>query len=193
MKVLNSDLKYSETIQKSKFICFGFFVQSKDKVQEIIASVKKQYPDASHICYAYILDDKTFYYSDGGEPSGTAGKPMLEALLSIKLNYTLVIIVRYFGGIKFGVGPLRHTFKDMVLSTIKKEYIKDATLTDIVSIEVEYSQISTVHKMFTKSIYHEQYKKDKVIIILIGSHIEILNKLERLHITPLDVKKNQLV
>lgn len=163
MKVLSTSVESSFTIKKSKFLCFGYFVKTKEEVKEIITQLKKEHPDASHVCYAYVLDDKTFYFTDGGEPSGSAGKPIYGALLSKKLNYALLVVIRYFGGIKFGPGPLRATFKDVSLKTLEEAFIKEAQMADIVQIKVPYSQQKQVVAKFPKSIYMREFDKDYAI------------------------------
>lgn len=95
----------TEVIKKSKFISYAFFVPDKDACEEYLDSIRKEHKDATHICYAYIIDSIN-RDSDDGEPSGTAGVPMLEVLKKRQLNNTLVVVVRYFGGIKLGAGGL---------------------------------------------------------------------------------------
>lgn len=193
MKVLSKQITYSTTIKKSKFLCFGYFVQTKDDVKNIINGLKKEYPDASHICYAYILDDKTFYFTDGGEPSGTAGKPIYGALQSFNLNYTLLVVVRYFGGIKFGPGPLRSTFKNVAVQTLELSKFKDCIVADVIKINVPYDLVKKVTTIFNSSIINKQFKKEFVEIELAGDKKIILNKLKTLNLKPQRIKENQVV
>ena len=94
-------------IQKSKFYSFAYPVFDVDAVNEILEMVRAEHKTATHVCYAYVLDSpKTEKMSDDGEPGGTAGKPMLELIKKKKLSNVLLIIVRYFGGIKLGAGGL---------------------------------------------------------------------------------------
>lgn len=94
-------------IQKSKFFSFAYPVFDVDCVNAILDTIGKEHKDATHICYAYILDSpKAEKCSDDGEPSGTAGKPMLELIKKKKLSNVLLVVVRYFGGIKLGAGGL---------------------------------------------------------------------------------------
>lgn len=193
MKILSTSINNSFTIKKSKFICFGYFINSKEEAKSIINIIKKQYPDASHICYAYILDDKSYYYTDGGEPSGTAGKPIYGALLSLKLNYTLCVVVRYFGGIKFGPGPLRSTFKDVALQTLSKAKTKISEIKDVVLIKIPYSQIKIITNTFKTSIINKQYDKEFVLIDLAGQKENLIKQLQSLKIKPIKIKENQVV
>ena len=193
MKVLAKATTYSTTIKKSKFLCFGYMVQTKDDVKNIINKLKKEYPDASHICYAYILNEKTFYFTDGGEPSGTAGKPIYGALQSFKLNYALLVVVRYFGGIKFGPGPLRSTFKNVAMQTLELSQLKDCVLADVIQINVPYDLAKKVTTIFNSSIINKQFKKEFVEIKLAGDKKIILSKLKILNLKPQTIKENQVV
>lgn len=94
-------------IQKSKFYSFAYPVFDEDKCKEILDNMRVKYNDATHVCYAYILSSpRVEKCSDDGEPAGTAGKPIIELLRKKKLENILVIVVRYFGGIKLGAGGL---------------------------------------------------------------------------------------
>lgn len=97
----------------SKFIALAFPVKSEEAVKERLAEVKKKYYDARHHCYAYILgpNKEAYRLNDDGEPSGTAGRPIHGQLLSKDVTDTLIIVVRYFGGIKLGVSGLLNAYK----------------------------------------------------------------------------------
>ena len=99
--------------KRSKFLAFAYPVEKEADIKEIIAILKKKYHDASHHCYAYILgtDKSIFRMNDDGEPSGTAGHPIRGQLLSKGLTNVLVVVVRYFGGVKLGTGGLRAAYK----------------------------------------------------------------------------------
>ena len=106
--------------KKSKFICHLFKVSDTDQIQEIIRSEKKKYFDARHHCYAYILGDdgKDYKCSDDGEPSGTAGKPMLEILQREGLTDILCVVTRYFGGTLLGTGWLVRAYSESLKDAI---------------------------------------------------------------------------
>ncbi|MDZ4182239.1 MAG: YigZ family protein, partial [Candidatus Cloacimonadaceae bacterium] len=104
-----SEISYTaQKIQRSEFIAWLYPAQNVDQARELIAAHNKAHADATHNCYAYVIgfDRETQYYSDAGEPSGTAGKPMLNALLSASMTNVLAIVTRHFGGIKLGVRGL---------------------------------------------------------------------------------------
>jgi uncharacterized YigZ family protein len=99
--------------KRSKFLAFAYPVENEAEIKEKIAFVKKKFHDARHHCYAYILGaDKSVYrMNDDGEPSGTAGRPIHGQLLSKEVTNVLVVVVRYFGGVKLGAGGLRVAYK----------------------------------------------------------------------------------
>ena len=112
-------------IKKSKFIGLTFFVDTEFEAQQIITKHFNMFSDATHVCYAYVLNNIE-KCSDNGEPSGTAGKPMLEVIKKLELKNVLVIVVRYFGGIKLGAGGLNRAYSDCaknaLISSGKAEY-----------------------------------------------------------------------
>lgn len=193
MKILTRNIKSSFLIKKSKFLTFGFLVNTKEEVKTIINNLKKDYPDASHICYAYILDDKSFYFTDGGEPSGTAGKPIYNVLKNAGINYCLFVVIRYFGGIKFGPGPLKTTFRDVTASTLKNVPLKDCIVADIVKIEVPYSKIKSITRTLNRSIINKTFNKEFVTLTLAGNKDTIIHALNILGIEPKSIKENQVI
>lgn len=116
-------------INKSKFITYIFHINDKCDIDNILNDIKREYNDASHYVYAYVLNNMS-YSTDDKEPSGTAGKPILNILLKNNLNYVLCVVIRYFGGIKLGAGPLTRAY-----SRCASEIIK---LSDIVELEDGY-------------------------------------------------------
>lgn len=107
-------------IKKSKFIGLYFSVKSQDEVVEILNNLKKEHKKATHICYAYRLtspfSEKAF---DDGEPSGTAGKPILNVLQKQDKKDSLLVVIRYFGGIKLGAGGLVRAYSKTASETLK--------------------------------------------------------------------------
>lgn len=114
-------------IQKSKFLSFAFVVSTEEEVKEHLLQLKKQYYDATHICYAYDLMDNRQKCYDDGEPQGTAGKPILDCIKKQNLKNVLVVVVRYFGGIKLGAGGLTRAYSSgasLVIKNIEKKEIE---------------------------------------------------------------------
>lgn len=113
-------------INKSKFYSFAYPVSSEDECKEILLEFRKKYRDATHICFAYVLTSPGLEKaSDDGEPQGTAGRPILEVLRKKKLVNILVIVVRYFGGIKLGAGGLIRAYTESCNEVVSKCNVVD--------------------------------------------------------------------
>jgi uncharacterized YigZ family protein len=133
----------------SKFIGYIFPIQSAEDVKGILAELKAEHPKARHICWALRLstDRSVFRVNDDGEPSGTAGKPILNTLLSANLTQVCIAVVRYFGGTLLGVPGLIHAYKEASLAAIKEAEIIEKTLKDRYQIHVPYTQLNKVMKI----------------------------------------------
>ena len=133
----------------SKFIGYIFPLQSVEDVKGILAELKAEHPKARHVCWALRLstDRSVFRVNDDGEPSGTAGKPILNTLLSANLTQVCVAIVRYFGGTLLGVPGLIHAYKEASLAAIKEAEIIEKTIKDRYQIHVPYTQLNKVMKI----------------------------------------------
>lgn len=127
------------SINKSKFITFLYKVTTIEETKNILISLKEEYKDATHICYAYILDENTYKYYDDGEPASTAGAPIYQVLKNNNLVYTMCIVIRYFGGIKLGVGGLIKAYTNSALSCIDKTNLIPYEKLDKYLIKVSYS------------------------------------------------------
>ena len=102
------------TEKRARFLAFALHVDDETQAKEVAAQYKKKFYDARHVCYAYVLgnpQNQTTRAQDDGEPSGTAGRPILGQIISRQLTYTMVVVVRYFGGVKLGTGPLGVAYK----------------------------------------------------------------------------------
>ncbi len=142
----------SESIYKekgSKFLGFAHPVQSVDEVKEILEQYKKRYYDARHICYAYMLgaERKEFRANDDGEPSGTAGRPILGQINSFELTNVLVVVIRYFGGILLGTGGLITAYKEASFQALENANIIEKKLEKHYSIEFDYKNMSEVMRL----------------------------------------------
>ena len=127
--------------KKSKFICHLFTVTSADEVTEIIKAEKKKYYDAKHHCYAYVMGDdgSDIKCSDDGEPSGTAGRPMLDILQKEGLTDILCVVTRYFGGTLLGTGGLVRAYSAALKDAIDKSTFKNETKAVIVKYKYAYN------------------------------------------------------
>ena len=124
MYTISRDYRKEIVIEKSRFICSLKKVHSEAEAQEFIKAVKKEFWDATHNCSAYIVDDLAQRSSDDGEPSGTAGIPMLEVLRKNGLTETAAVVTRYFGGIKLGAGGLVRAYSGSVAGAVKEAGLK---------------------------------------------------------------------
>ena len=109
MKTISSNIENEIVINKSRFICKIYKVYNEEEVLDKLKDIKKEYKDATHYCYSYIIDN-TKRFNDDGEPGGTAGMPILNVLENSNLNYILAVVIRYFGGIKLGAGGLLRAY-----------------------------------------------------------------------------------
>ena len=116
---INANSKEEYVIEKSKFISFAFTVSTEDEIKSILENMKRDFFDATHICYAYdLMIGKQKCYDDG-EPQGTSGKPILDCIQKQNLKDVLVVVIRYFGGIKLGAGGLVRAYSKSASLAIK--------------------------------------------------------------------------
>lgn len=150
---LSADAISEIKVQKSKFIAQGFPLNSQLKFQEILDNVKKTYYDAAHHPFAYRLGlaDDNFRYSDDGEPAGSAGKPVLDVIDKFNLTDTGVIVTRYFGGVKLGVGGLRRAFFDAAEECLKTAKVREVFVVEEFSIESDYNRMNIIMKILEQS------------------------------------------
>ena len=133
------------TEKRSKFLAFAIPVESVDEVKTIVSEYQKEYYDARHVCYAYMLGSERleFRANDNGEPSGTAGKPILGQINSNELTNILVIVVRYFGGIKLGTSGLIVAYRQAAADAIAEAEVVEKTVDEDISFIFEYPFVIT--------------------------------------------------
>jgi uncharacterized YigZ family protein len=133
----------------SKFFAFAFPVISEEEVKEKLAKLRKEYHDARHHCYAYRLgfDKSVFRINDDGEPSGTAGRPIFGQILSHDLTMILIVVIRYFGGIKLGVPGLINAYKAATIDALNKTSIITKTVLEEYQVRFDYTVINSVMKI----------------------------------------------
>jgi uncharacterized YigZ family protein len=136
----------------SKFIGYVFPVKDLDNIKEQINSLKELHPKARHVCYAYRLgfSPEEARSNDDGEPSGSAGKPILNTILSANLHYTLVAVVRYFGGTLLGVPGLIHAYKEASLAALAESNIIEIEPIIELELRFNYPQMNEVMKVIKK-------------------------------------------
>jgi uncharacterized YigZ family protein len=137
------------TEKRSKFLAFAIPVESVDEVKTIVSEYQKEYYDARHVCYAYMLGSERleFRANDNGEPSGTAGKPILGQINSNELTNILVIVVRYFGGIKLGTSGLIVAYRQAAADAIAEAEVVEKTVDEDISFIFEYPFLNDVMRI----------------------------------------------
>lgn len=133
----------------SKFIAFAFPIKSDEEVKDILQKLRSEHPKARHFCWALRLspDRSIFRIQDDGEPSGTAGRPILNTILSADLTNLLIVVVRYFGGTLLGVPGLINAYKTAAAEAIKESKIVEKTVNDIYEIRFDYMAMNDVMKL----------------------------------------------
>ena len=133
----------------SKFIAHAIPVKDLDSCKEEISRIKQKYQDARHHCFAYVLgaNSETVKYNDDGEPSNTAGLPILRQIQSFDLSNIIVIVIRYFGGIKLGTGGLIQAYKTATKEALEKALIVSKEITTTFIIEFSYNQTTLVDRL----------------------------------------------
>ena len=191
MFTIDNDITNEIIIKNSKFICIIHKIYNIDDIDLYLKTVKDLYKDATHYCYAYIINDiKKF--NDDGEPNGTAGSPIIQVLEKNNLNYVICIVIRYFGGIKLGAGGLIRAYSKSVVECLKLSNIKELIKGYNVDIIFNYNYINTVNyllkecnilnKEFNDNItynlnvdsnLYNQLKNDSNIKVMINKEIKI--------------------
>ena len=184
MKIIINNSENLVINNKSKFIGIIKKVYTKEEILDILKNIKNNYPDATHICYAYILPN-TIKYNDDGEPEGTAGIPILDVLKKNNLSYILAVVVRYFGGIKLGSNGLIRAYSNSISSLIK-DNIKDIETGYLIKIEENYNNSDKldyllkdeeiIKKEYQEKIYIEAIVKKKTLENLSNVNYQIINE-----------------
>ena len=137
------------TEKRSRFLSFALPVRTPDEVKTQIDAYRKKYYDARHVCWAYMLgpDRTTFRANDDGEPSSTAGKPILGQINSNNLTDILIIVVRYFGGIELGTSGLIVAYRTAAAEAIAAARIEERTVDETITITFEYPHLNSVMRI----------------------------------------------
>ena len=135
--------------KSSKFLTYAYPVHSEEEIRELLDALRKRYYDATHHCYAWRLGPhgEQFRSNDDGEPSGTAGKPILGQLLSNSLTNCLIVVIRYFGGTKLGVPGLIAAYKESAAEVIAEAEIIEQTVDTYFTIEFPYLVMNDVMRI----------------------------------------------
>ncbi|MDY6436990.1 MAG: YigZ family protein [Bacteroidales bacterium] len=172
----------------SKFIAEAFPVHSEAEVKEHVAEIKKKYFDAKHHCYAFMIgSDKACYRSsDDGEPSGTAGKPILNQILSKDVTNVCVVVTRYFGGQLLGVPGLINAYKSAAREALDNCSIVEKTIDEVYSLEFDYPLLNEVMRILKDENLQQQNPKFEIrcyleISIRQSDSDRIIAKIKRLY------------
>lgn len=138
MYIIDKNAENEIIIKKSRFITKLYYIEDVNKVNDIINELKKEYKKCTHICYSYIIGPNAKAVDDG-EPSGTAGKPILNVLQKKNMTNVLCVVIRYFGGIKLGAGGLTRAYSQSVSETLKNAEIVETELVDLYKITIDYT------------------------------------------------------
>lgn len=180
-------------INKSKFITKLYKVNNVNEINNILDNLRKEYKDATHICYGYIVNTQE-KCSDDNEPSGTAGLPILNILKKKELNNTLAVVIRYFGGIKLGAGGLTRAYSNSVVEALNKTSIVELIEGYLIEIEFNYDNlklidymlkdIEIINKTYNNNIIYNFYLKE--------NELNIIDQLEKI-VIHLSVKEKALI
>ena len=159
------------TEKRSRFLAFAMHVESEAEAKETVASFKKKYYDARHVCYAYVVGNKSecIRANDDGEPSGTAGRPILWQIESRGLTYTLVVVVRYFGGVKLGTGPLGVAYKTAAADAIELCELKECIMKAEFKVDVPYADADVAMRFIKEAsaeITQREYTENGTILTI---------------------------
>jgi len=175
------------TEKRSKFIAIAIPVHSLEEVKNEVELCNKKYYDARHVCYAYMLgpERKEFRANDNGEPSGTAGRPILGQINSLELTDVLVIVVRYFGGIKLGVSGLYSAYKTAAAEALNAATIIEKTIDEDISFRFEYPMMNDVMRIVKEEepqILEQGYDNDCLMTLRIRQSLmsRLKSRLEKI-------------
>ena len=170
MKTIKEPVESQINIKKSNFIARLYPAKNKREAKEIINMVSNEFADATHNCTAYIVSDSQGY-DDNGEPSGTAGKPMMNVLVKKDLHNVVAIVTRYFGGIKLGAGGLVRAYSHAVLAAIEEAEIIEMEVFDVYKARFDYKNIKEIDsevRRYNLNVIKKEY--DSQVSYLIASN-----------------------
>ena len=155
----------------SKFIAYAYHVEDKEAIKQRLEEVKKLHNKARHHCYAYRigLDNNVYRANDDGEPSGTAGRPILGQLDSFGLRHVLVVVVRYFGGTKLGTSGLKRAYKESTIDALEQAIVIEKIVKKQFQLTYDYAVTAEVMNYINKSnfeIKETQYTNEQTILTI---------------------------
>lgn len=171
----------------SKFLAYAYPIEHENEVKPLVDNLRKEHFKAVHHCYAYRLglDRTNFRVNDDGEPSGTAGKPILNTLLSHDITNILVVVVRYFGGTLLGVPGLINAYKSATAEALTVAEVVEKTVNDVYNVSFEFVQMNDVMKIvkeFSLKIRNQTYDNQCSIELEFRKTLtnQVIGKLEKI-------------
>ena len=181
MKTIKNNIQNEIIIKNSKFICYLYKIKDINEANSLLNNIKEEHKDATHHCYAYILDNIQ-KSSDDGEPGGTAGIPILKVLEKNNLSNILAIVVRYFGGIKLGAGGLVRAYTKSVTNTLSEDNIISLIKGYNLDIEFNYDKVKEIDYLLKNiTINNKEYNTNIKYNIDIPSNFLEIIKLNNLN------------
>ncbi|MBR4832548.1 MAG: YigZ family protein [Butyrivibrio sp.] len=152
-KIIKHDATGEIVEKKSRFIANAFYVENAKQAEEKIAEIGKKYWDARHNCYAYVIgaSSEITKCSDNGEPSGTAGKPILEVITGAGLTNILIIVTRYFGGVLLGTGGLVRAYTQSAQAALSNADIGEMVYSQMLTLDIAYNMVNGVQYYLTQN------------------------------------------
>ena len=186
--ITNPDTESLFKDRGSKFIGYAFYVENEDDIKERIAEVKKIQYSARHHCYAYRIgsEEIKFRANDDGEPSHSAGDPILGQIIAKDLTNVLVIVVRYFGGVKLGVGGLIQAYKAAAKEILDECKIETRTINKLFSVTLEYPELNQIMRFVKENNLNIVEQKmemscEVILSIRLKDADSIFDKLSKMH------------
>ena len=175
-RTLSSPSSRQITETRSKFLAFAFPVSTVEEVKALVEEYQKKYYDARHACYAYMLGHErlVFRANDNGEPSGTAGKPILGQINSNELTNILIIVVRYFGGVKLGTSGLIQAYKAAAAEAIAAATIIEKTVDEQITVAFEYPLMNSVMRIVKEespTLVSQSFDGDCLMVLAIRASL----------------------
>lgn len=162
MYLIDQSYQNEIVINKSRFIAYLSPVVSEAEVLAYLTEIRQIHPKATHHCYAFILNEQTKRSNDAGEPAGTAGLPILETLMQHQLTQVILIVVRYYGGIKLGAGGLIRAYRQSANQVISQATIYQAIKTAVYQIFFPYSLVNLISQQLADCLILEKQFKTEV-------------------------------
>jgi uncharacterized YigZ family protein len=133
----------------SKFLSFAYPIKSESEIKDLLAGLKSEHPKARHYCWAFRLspDRSIFRFNDDGEPAGTAGRPILNTLLSLDVTDVLVVVVRYFGGTLLGVPGLINAYKKAAIDAVENNQVVEQSIKSLYRVEFGHLRMNDIMKI----------------------------------------------